>query len=1102
MSQHLHFESLHPGPFPTMSKVHRALFEGVTDAPSDVCLLRPDGGLVDAAQRAFPLSHSFRVADWWTEVPAQSKLVLAVTSVRDMERLRVTMAECRLRVATVDWSRIDVDEVGRTLLDLGWSPQVASIGSELDRYFAVFDCIRVKRFAGTPACELTIAVLTMGDSNCIALRSPDLTIPGNPSIAVIDSREWADHCNLLIATTSARYVVLVNGHSYLPFGWVEQFRVALALSNATVVGVSGVADAGELLGHVIVDGRRLKRGFGSAAGVDPHVVAVLSLSGAFVDPRFASMFGTDLVLQARSRGGQACVIDMPVYLSGKFGDYLPAADSEIRQIVAKWNRPVRTNRGLVCPPCDQPPQLALAVLLGPGDVDRLSELEVTGPWAVEIFLVIASEDSACLQAAHAWAEKSPFERTTVLDGSRPWNELVATARSTIQCSHLLWANGLDSVLKAAMVDRLPEELFDDTRHDRLLGPTFKVLEVVQQTPSRNRDQSEQPLISLTMIVKNEGHQLADCLESVARCVDEIVVVDTGSSDDTIAIARSFGAKVVESTWVDSFSASRNEALSHASGRWILWMDADDRLDGNDQAKLVSLRSRLTDENVAFVFKCVCAAPKGSPTIVDHVRLFPRRPGVSWRYRVHEQILPSLRSIGVQPIWTDIEVQHTGYADRGLREVKLQRDLRLIGLALQEAPPDPFTLFNLGTILYDLGRPKEAVEPLRRSLAESSPSDSIVRKAYALLIRCYRDIAEPGLAFQECEQALRTLPADPELLFLQGLLFRDAGQLVDAQRSWTKLLELRSADHFASIDRGILGYKTDQNLAVLAMELGNLELAVHHWQRALVNQPGYLPALDGLAEVARQRSDWSLLESVVSQMELLDVEGKESAATFAIRSHLDRGNNREALRLCDAKLQQFPLSTPVRHLRAVALANLGELKSAIEDVLLALGARPDDRPLLSLLERLTHDVGSSTSLVLIGEWACSVLPNELADPFASMLTEAGQISVRMAVLTPLAIVPLLLSKARVQWSYSQSGPWGPILKWVAEDRLAPAAASPDTVVIIDQPIQQDEWHTEGARRIIHFALGYQHELAHDDWTIELELPIARAFVRRCNASEGP
>jgi glycosyltransferase involved in cell wall biosynthesis len=190
-----------------------------------------------------------------------------------------------------------------------------------------------------------------------------------------------------------------------------------------------------------------------------------------------------------------------------------------------------------------------------------------------------------------------------------------------------------------------------------------------------------PKVSLCVIVKNEAGNLRDCLGPVAGLVDDIVVVDTGSTDGTPEIAWQLGARVFAFPWVDSFAAARNESLRHARGEWVLWLDADDRVDEANRGRLRVLIDNLPNENVGFVMKCLCLPdPKtGRSTAVDHVRLFRRHPGLRWRYRVHEQILPGLRGLGGKVRWSDVVVHHTGYQDSALRQTKLERDFRLLGL---------------------------------------------------------------------------------------------------------------------------------------------------------------------------------------------------------------------------------------------------------------------------------------------------------------------------------------------------------------------------------------------------------------------------------------
>src|SRR6516164_2873056 len=109
-------------------------------------------------------------------------------------------------------------------------------------------------------------------------------------------------------------------------------------------------------------------------------------------------------------------------------------------------------------------------------------------------------------------------------------------------------------------------------------------------------------VSLCMIVKDEAANLPACLGSVADLVDEMIVVDTGSTDDTKTVAERLGANVYDFDWVDHFAAARNESIRHATGDWVFWLDGDERLDDDNRGKLRALFERLCDENAAYAMK--------------------------------------------------------------------------------------------------------------------------------------------------------------------------------------------------------------------------------------------------------------------------------------------------------------------------------------------------------------------------------------------------------------------------------------------------------------------------------------------------------------------
>lgn len=356
-----------------------------------------------------------------------------------------------------------------------------------------------------------------------------------------------------------------------------------------------------------------------------------------------------------------------------------------------------------------------------------------------------------------------------------------------------------------------------------------------------------PRVSLTMIVKNEERQLPDCLDSVFGLFDEIIVVDTGSTDRTPEIAREYGANVIDFPWTDDFSAARNEALRHARGQWVFWMDADDRLDSANFERLVSLVNGLGNENAAYLMKCRSIDDAVGTVLVDHVRLFRRYDSIRWSYRVHEQILPSILDGGGEVRSTDVSIDHVGYADAETRRRKLQRNLRLLLAETAEFPDDPFTLFNLGAAYHKLGQPGEAIGYLRRCLEVSNREHSIRRKLYVLTSQCLRELGQSDDAWSVLVRGRAELPEDAELLFLEATLHHDSGNISMAENCYRQLLSSNHDHELSSGVDGLCGHLASHHLARLYAANGRLSEAIGLWNRIVAERPDFVPAYQALSD---------------------------------------------------------------------------------------------------------------------------------------------------------------------------------------------------------------------------------------------------------------
>jgi glycosyltransferase involved in cell wall biosynthesis len=186
-------------------------------------------------------------------------------------------------------------------------------------------------------------------------------------------------------------------------------------------------------------------------------------------------------------------------------------------------------------------------------------------------------------------------------------------------------------------------------------------EPVPDAPIRTR-------ISLLMIVKDEERFLKNCLESAREVVDEIVIVDTGSTDATQDIAREYGAKVILHTWKDDFSEARNVGLAHATGDWGLWLDADEEIaPGSGPAFREAVETARQDTGGFMVsfrnWLQSTTRDEESDMAVHHAcRLFRLVPGVRFEGRIHEQNLRSLQEQGYQYAFAPgLTIDHFGYA---------------------------------------------------------------------------------------------------------------------------------------------------------------------------------------------------------------------------------------------------------------------------------------------------------------------------------------------------------------------------------------------------------------------------------------------------------
>ncbi len=313
------------------------------------------------------------------------------------------------------------------------------------------------------------------------------------------------------------------------------------------------------------------------------------------------------------------------------------------------------------------------------------------------------------------------------------------------------------------------------------------------------DNEEKPLLTLSMIVKNEEKMLRGCLESAEKIVDEIVIVDTGSTDRTIEIAKEFGAKIYHFDWINDFAAARNEAIKHSKGRWILYLDADERISQFEIQKFRKSLSELSENSGGLI--CTIESPHAKLTGGEsdvHRGSYPRIfrnlgiDKVKFQGRVHEQISPSLKENDLQLLQSDIIIYHLGYdQSRDIMEGKIERNYRMLLQHVREEPTNGYAWYQLGQTLGHMNLKKEAEETIKFALKCGNLSPMIEASATASLAQFTGNDKRFEEALKWSTRSLELTPNSLYAMNLRAYSLLHLGKFEEAEKEFEKTLELKS-----------------------------------------------------------------------------------------------------------------------------------------------------------------------------------------------------------------------------------------------------------------------------------------------------------------------
>ncbi|MDR3469694.1 MAG: glycosyltransferase [Xanthobacteraceae bacterium] len=347
-------------------------------------------------------------------------------------------------------------------------------------------------------------------------------------------------------------------------------------------------------------------------------------------------------------------------------------------------------------------------------------------------------------------------------------------------------------------------------------------------------------VTAALIVRDEAAVIADCLRSLAGRVDEIVVVDTGSRDDTIDIATKFPIRLHHFTWCDDFSAARNFALEQARSDWILYIDADERLDVPDDDALP--RALADGTKVAWRLRL---HPRVGWTGYSELRLFRNDPRIRFRGVIHETIWPGIEAVmgtdGREVGSSDLSLHHVGYeADQ---RPKNPRNIPLLRDHLARDPDNLFCWWHLGDCLRLAGDEEAAAEAWANGIARhralapdarSGLGNSILHLALLKLRHRRGEAVDDLLA-----EALENFPDNLALQWMVAQVAVDRGDHDTARPILERLLAIDGDAFFEpqlAYDKALFSHLSAELLALCAFRDGRFDEAARLYREAAHTSP--------------------------------------------------------------------------------------------------------------------------------------------------------------------------------------------------------------------------------------------------------------------------
>lgn len=436
-------------------------------------------------------------------------------------------------------------------------------------------------------------------------------------------------------------------------------------------------------------------------------------------------------------------------------------------------------------------------------------------------------------------------------------------------------------------------------------------------------------VALCMIVRDEINCIEACLSSVAGFVQEVWVIDTGSTDGTAELARQLGAQVIHYPWSNDFSAARNAGIEKATTEWILVMDADEVLASEDIPTISAMLASTNAAAVAGFFLHIhsfLGDQAGlSKDISYNVRLFRNNPRYRYEGAVHEQILSVIQRVNPEGEIAELpaKVLHYGYLNEVyIGKQKPLRNLEIIRHSLQSNPDDYHMQYHAAVCLYNMGELDEALGYLNQVL-EKAPRDlNYVARSLKIMVIILRHVGKYSDALAALNKYQQLWPQYTDLQHLRAQLYINQGDLSRALDAALECIKQGPAPSPYDSHEGIGTHATAKLVGDISLQLGDKALAEKAYEMVPLDNRVHLQCSAGWLSLISAR-----LGENSATMELLRRMPRPYDYELLAEICLSAGMAKAALRFSSAARGWSSAKQQLLHGRI--LHQSGQLREALE-----------------------------------------------------------------------------------------------------------------------------------------------------------------------------